>query len=192
MDYVSLSLEQIRRALDEVAKDAEKSFGVLDSRQLNWRPDETSWSVAQCLEHMVTSNRLMVQQARAALDGTRPRTIWEKLPVWPSLFGRMLIRSQGPRVTRKFKAPSAARPASSAIPAEIVERFIQEHCDMAAWVGTLKEDAASGAVMTSPFAKVITYSVLDGCRLIVTHDHRHIEQARRVCQSPGFPGGSSG
>jgi hypothetical protein len=29
--------------------------------------------------------------------------------------------------------------------------------------------------------------VLDGCRLMVAHDRRHMEQARRVMQMPGFP-----
>jgi hypothetical protein len=42
-------------------------------------------------------------------------------------------------------------------------------------------------IMVSPFASFITYSVLDGCRLIVTHERRHFEQARRVTQAPGFP-----
>ena len=41
--------------------------------------------------------------------------------------------------------------------------------------------------MTSPFVGFITYSVLDGARLMLAHDHRHIEQARRVTQAPGFP-----
>jgi hypothetical protein len=41
--------------------------------------------------------------------------------------------------------------------------------------------------MTSPFIKVITYSVLDGWRLVFAHDRRHLEQARRVTLSPGFP-----
>jgi hypothetical protein len=41
--------------------------------------------------------------------------------------------------------------------------------------------------MVSPFVAFITYSVLDGCRLIVTHERRHFEQARRVTQEPGFP-----
>jgi hypothetical protein len=29
--------------------------------------------------------------------------------------------------------------------------------------------------------------VLDGCRLIVTHERRHFEQARRVTREPRFP-----
>ena len=37
--------------------------------------------------------------------------------------------------------------------------------------------------MVSPFVSFITYSVLDGCRLIVTHERRHFEQARRVAGS---------
>jgi hypothetical protein len=54
----------------------------------------------------------------------------------------------------------------------------------------LDEQAARAAIMTSPFVRFITYSVLDGWRLVVTHDRRHFEQARRVTQSPGFPAAS--
>ena len=41
--------------------------------------------------------------------------------------------------------------------------------------------------MTSPFIKVVTYSVLDGWRLVFAHERRHFEQARAVSLSPGFP-----
>jgi hypothetical protein len=51
----------------------------------------------------------------------------------------------------------------------------------------LDERDAARAIMTSPFIKVVTYSVLDGSRLILAHDRRHFEQARRVTQSPAFP-----
>ncbi len=42
-------------------------------------------------------------------------------------------------------------------------------------------------IMVSPFVSFITYSVLDGCRLIVAHERRHFEQARRVTREPEFP-----
>jgi hypothetical protein len=41
--------------------------------------------------------------------------------------------------------------------------------------------------MVSPFVRFITYSVLDGCRLMAAHDRRHFEQARRVTEAAGFP-----
>ena len=42
--------------------------------------------------------------------------------------------------------------------------------------------------MTSPFLGIVTYSVLDGWRLIVAHERRHVAQAKRVMGSAGFPG----
>jgi len=44
-------------------------------------------------------------------DGA-PRTIWQRLPVWPRVMGRLLIRSQAPTATRKHK--------TTPIPSDIV------------------------------------------------------------------------
>jgi hypothetical protein len=186
-DYTKLSLADVATALSDIARDAQATFGGLDGRQLNWRPDAARWSVAQCFEHLLTTNRLMSAAADDALRAGRPRTVWERLPVLPGVFGRMMIRSQAPDSTRKFTAPTDARPAMSDIAADIIQRFVQQHLGMAARVRALDERDAAGTVMTSPFVKVITYSVLDGWRLMVAHDRRHFEQARRVAQSPGFP-----
>jgi hypothetical protein len=130
----------------------------------------------------------MRRAAEEALNPASARTVWQRLPVLPGVFGRLLIRSQAPTTTRKFTAASDAQPASSDIAPDILQRFIEQHREAVRWVQSLDERAAATTIMTSPFVKVITYSVLDGCRLIVAHDHRHVEQARRVMQSPGFPG----
>jgi hypothetical protein len=68
-----------------------------------------------------------------------------------------------------------------------VTRFVRQQRESSARVQAIDERTAASAIMTSPFATFITYSVLDGFRLVVAHGHRHVEQARRVTQSPGFP-----
>ena len=186
MDYTTLSLAQVQAGLEAVAADIPASFGRLDARQLNWRPDATKWSVAQCLEHLLAANRLMAQAARQALDETQPRTIWQRMPT-PALFGRLLIRSQAPQATRKYTASPLALPAASEIAQDVVERFVTQDRELLQWLSGLDEPRAARVIMTSPFVKFITYSVLDGARLVLAHDHRHIEQARRVTQAAGFP-----
>lgn len=188
MDYTALSLSDVRTELDDVAREAQATFGGLGGRQLNWRPDETRWSVAQCFEHLLTTNRLMFRASENALDDALPRTFWQRLPVLPGLVGRMMIRSQAPDAARKFTAPSKAQPATSDIATDIIQRFVQQQRDAVALVQSLDERRAARTVMTSPFVQVITYSVLDGWRLVMAHERRHFEQARRVTQSPGFPG----
>lgn len=187
MDYTTLSPPEIASGLEVLARDAETTFGSLDVRQLNWRPDAARWSVAQCLDHVLTANQLMLQSADNALKGA-PRTIWQRMPVLPRAWGRLLIRSQAPTGTRTFTAPATARPASSDISADVLQRFVQQQRDAAACVAALDERRAARTIMTSPFVRFITYSVLDGWRVVYAHDCRHVEQARRVIQTAGFPG----
>ena len=186
MNYTTLSLAEVARALHDVARDAQATFGGLDVRQLNWTPDATRWSVAQCFQHLLTANRLVFQGAEDALRNPA-RTLWQRLPLLPGVWGYMLIRSQAPGTMGKFTAPVRAQPMTSEIPGDIIQRFVDQHRAAAEWLQALGERDAAQTIMTSPFIRVVTYSVLDGCRLVVAHDRRHCEQARRVMASQGFP-----
>jgi hypothetical protein len=187
MDYTTLSLADVRAGLDDLAREAQATFGALDARQLNWRPAAARWSVAQCFEHLLKMNRLMLQAAEAALNEQSPRTIWQRLPVLPGVLGRLMIRSQAPDSTRKFTAPAPGTPSSSDIAADVVQQFVDQHREAVRRLHTLEERDAARTIMASPFIKVITYSVLDGWRLLFAHDRRHVEQARRVMMAAGFP-----
>jgi hypothetical protein len=188
MDYTTISLVDVRAELDAIAADASAAFGRLDARQINWKADASSWSVAQCLEHLLTANRQMVEMADQALDATRGRTLWQRLPIWPGLLGRMLVRTQSPNATRRFKAPGKAQPAASALDTAIVGRFVDQQRELIAKLDASATRDLAGAVMASPFLGIVTYSVLDGWRLIAAHERRHVQQAKRVMAMPGFPG----
>ena len=187
MNYTTLPLADMIGALLSVARDTQATFGGLGVRQLNWRPDERRWSVGQCFQHLLTANSLVLQSAQDALRNPSS-TIWQRLPRLPRLFGSALIRSQAPGTTRKFTAPEKAQPTTSDIPRDVIKRFVDQHHAAARWIQALDERDAVRVVMISPFIRFVTYSVLDGCRLVVAHDRRHFEQARRVTLLPQFPG----
>jgi hypothetical protein len=189
IDYTVLSLAQLSTELEAIARDTRTTFGALSPQQLNWRPDATRWSVAQCFDHLLKSNDLMFSAADAALSREGAMTLWERLPILPGLVGSMMVRSQRPDSTRKFKAFATAQPAASAIPADVIKRFVEQQDEALSRMQSAAEPDAASVIMTSPFVKVITYSVLDGWRLLVAHERRHFEQARRVMQAPGFPHG---
>lgn len=185
-DYAILSLADVSSGLDDVAQDAAVTFGALNPKHLNWRPDPTSWSVAQCLEHLIVSNERTRENADRALDASQPRTIWQRLPLVPALIGPMLVKSQAPGAGRKIKTTEWAQPAADNMGPDIVSRFAAQQRELAAWVRGLDHDRARAAIMESPFGHVIAYSVLNACRLLLAHDHRHMGQARRVMQASGF------
>ena len=187
MDYTTLTLTDVRRELEGASRDARTTFGALDHRQLNWRPDAGQWSVAQCFEHMATVNNLVLRRVDEAINPSIAPSVWQRLPVLPMVIGRMLIRSQAPTAQRKFKAPPAALPSASDIDAGIVGRFADQVHAAAQRTQAFDERAIAHMIMTSPFFAPVVYSVLDGWRLVVAHSHRHLEQARRVTRQSGFP-----
>src|SRR5262245_57157961 len=135
MNYTTLPLADVASALVAVARDTQATFGGLGARQLNWRPDERRWRVAQCFQHLLTANGLVLQSAQDALRNP-PRSVWQRLPFVPRLFGRALIRSQAPGTTRRYTAPARARPTMSDIPRDIIERFVDQQHAAAKWVQT--------------------------------------------------------
>ena len=187
MDYTLLSLSDVRSQLEEITREAQLAFGGLGGQQLNWRPDATRWSVAQCLEHLVIGNGLMFRGMDDALTEALPRSIWQRMPLLPRMFGKVMVRSQSPTAVGHYTAPSKAQPGTSTIGADIVQRFIDQHREAMTSVQALDERRAARTIMESPFVRVITYSVLDGWRIVVAHDWRHLQQARRVTLLPEFP-----
>lgn len=187
MDYTTISLADVRQTIDAVAAEAEAAFGPLTAPQLNWKPEPSRWSVAQCLEHLVTGNAMMFRQMDLALQAGGPRGLWQRLPGWPRLAGRLLIQAVSPDSVRKHAAPRVARPSASDLPTDILSRFLAQQREAGARLSALDDGAAARAIMTSPFAAFIPYSVLDGWRVIAAHERRHVAQARRVTQAPGFP-----
>jgi hypothetical protein len=49
-------LEYLRSDVLSLADQAQSEFGRLRVDQLNWKPAPTTWSVAQCFHHLITTN----------------------------------------------------------------------------------------------------------------------------------------
>jgi hypothetical protein len=187
MDYQNLTLSQIFDEGEAIAGDAKTLFGQLNSQQLNWKPAADSWSVAQCLDHLITINREYYPVFDRILKGQYRKTLLHRLPFLPAVLGRMMVKVLSPNSTQKLKAPGAARPSSSSIDPHIVERFVAQQSETLAKMKSLENSDPAETIITSPFASVVVYSLLDTFRLIVAHERRHFAQAQRVMETDGFP-----
>lgn len=186
-DFTTLSLSETLAEAEAISRDVQTTFGQLNAEQLNWKPDDKTWSVAQCLEHLVATNSGMFGPFDEIISGQKRATLWERMPVLPGLFGKLMVKSLSPNATQKLKAPASIQPATSVIDAQIVNRFAEHQRELSGRFTSLENFLVEKIVMTSPFLKVMTYSVLDACRLIVAHERRHMAQAQRVMAAPGFP-----
>jgi DinB superfamily len=170
-----------------IAKDARQVFGSLSPGQLNWKPSAERWSVAQCFDHLITTNSGYLPIVDDVLRGRKKSSVWQKLPVLPGFWGKMLIKSLDPSSTRKIRAPKKFQPAQSNVPATIVEDFVAQQNQVIEKMRATANLDLERIVITSPAASLVTYSLMDAYRIIVIHERRHFQQAQRVTEESGFP-----
>jgi hypothetical protein len=171
--------------LKEVAADARSSFGTLSAEQLNWKPSADSWSVAQCLDHLILTNEQMIAPLDKKLAGEK-NTFFENWSPLTVFFGGFLKKSMRAD-QKKFKAPSQTIVPTSDLPADIVDSFVANLEKVAERIKASEQLDLDKTVITSPFVGLMTYRLSDGFDIIVEHCRRHIRQANRVTLDVNFP-----
>ncbi len=184
---IDMSLSELLNEANAITIDVQSAFGKWTAEQLNWKPNPDSWSAAQCLDHLIAVNNPMLAVIAQAFGGAKSTRLIERLPFWSWLCGRMMVKALVPGGTQKFKAPPKGQPSASKLDPQIVSQFAAHQQDVAEKIKAIESRGLANVVMTSPFMNFITYSLLDACRIIVVHERRHFEQARRVMAAEGFP-----
>lgn len=186
MDRQKADLATLIAAANNIANDARSTFGHLSPSQLNWKPGADRWSVGQCFDHLLTANKGYFSVIEDVLSGKK-RTFWERVPVLPGLGGKLLIKSLEPTSTRKLKAPKRFEPAQSDISGSVINDFVDQQGKIVDKMKATEHLDLERIVITSPAAAAITYSLMDAYRIIVVHEQRHFQQAKRVMEESAFP-----
>lgn len=173
--------------MSDVATDVVSAFGGLSGEELNWKPSEKGWSIAQCLEHIILTNREFNPEFKKLASGTRKNSFWENYSPFTGWGGRFLIGAVT-EDSKKAKAPSNRIVPPSEVPDDIVKQFVDHIADVNKQVEAIAHVDREETVVTSPFLAVLTYKLDDAFTVLVEHTKRHIRQAKRVMEADGFPG----
>jgi hypothetical protein len=187
MQYATASLPELITEAQQISSRTMSTFGSLSYEQLNWKPGAGRWSVAQCFDHLVASGISFLPIIESVISGRKANRAWERLPLLPKLFGKLLIKSLEPSTTRKLKAPKQIEPTNSAIDPAILQTFVQQQSELVTRMTASASLDLEKIVITSPVASVVTYSLMDAYRIIVVHQERHFQQAQRVTCESSFP-----
>ncbi len=171
--------------VDSITVSVKEAFGGLSSDQLNWKPSAESWSVGQCIDHLIRSNVGVFPALDGVIAGKKP-TFWESYSPFTGWVGGFMIRSLSSDA-RKFKAPTKTIVPPSDIAADIVDQFAANQAIVVEKINGLCDIDADKTVLTSPFMRLMTYKVSDGFHILIEHEKRHIRQAKRVMEMDGFP-----
>src|SRR5690348_5537375 len=164
MNYQHADLQSLIAAVNNVANDARNTFGRLSPAQPNWKPSAERWSVAQCFDHLLASNRGYYPIIDGVLAGKK-RSIWQSMPVLPGAVGRWLIKSLDRVRRRHRKAPRNFQPAQTGIRASVIDDFVAQQATIFEKMKATEHLHLDRRIINSPAASVGTYSLMDAHRL---------------------------
>lgn len=181
-------IEQVTQELKTVADNAMAEFGGLTVEQLNWKPSEKDWSVAQCFDHVIVTHSLYFPLFERLASGDTKMSFWEKTSPFSGFFGRFLIKGLDPKNLKKMKTTGKAQPSSSEIGGDIIRQFCDHQQQMIDAIKKLPGDLdATNQIIASPLLGAVTYSLADAFTFVPMHCQRHFDQAQRVRETAGFP-----
>jgi len=178
-------LRQLDDALDAAARDARALVDGLTAARGTWRAAPGSWSVAECLDHLATGNRVYVaamepSAARARHDGRLRRA-----PARPGLIGGWFVSYLEPPVKPllKSKSPARARPRTGPALDDAASAFLASQDQLRRFLRTYAAIDLNGVRFPNPFIRGVRFSLATGLHVLAAHERRHLWQAWRVRQA---------
>lgn len=159
-----------------------ESFGSLSEKQLNWKPDSQTWSIAQNIDHLIVVNETYYPVLASLKEGTYKTPFIAKLGFIVSFFGKTILNAVKQDRKRKMKTFPVWEPTDSQVKGEILQRFKIHQDELKRQIETMKELVEKGAVISSPASKNIVYKLETAFDIIVSHEQRHLEQAKEILQ----------
>lgn len=169
--------------LNAITATVQSEFGHLSADQLNWKPHPGKWSIAQVLDHLIVINGTYFPILESLKAGTFKKPFLGRFPFVYNFFGNFILRSAHPNNRRKTNTYRMWEPSSSTIAPDIIDRFARHQQTLIEEIRSCTPFLEKNTVIHSPLSRVIPYRLEQAFEIMVTHEKRHLNQAREVKQA---------
>lgn len=173
-------LSRLAKQLRDITAAFQDAFSGLSGEQLNWKPNDATWSIAQNIDHLITINASYFPLVASLRAGTLSLPWWSRWKGATKWMGNMIYNSVAPDRKRKMKTFPIWEPSRSELPSDILDRFEQHQQAFAQFMLECQDLVEQNAVIPSPANSKIVYPLSKAFEIIVQHEIRHLEQAREL------------
>jgi hypothetical protein len=184
-------LEERRRDFREAAAEARALAEGLTPAQLLWRPAPERWSVAECLDHLVTTADRILEHLDPAVERARALGVTGSPPFRYGRLGELFVRATGPEPVwwSRVPAPRIYRPRPQPPAERVLPAFLELQERLAERIRRAEGLDLGRVKVRSPVSPLLRISLGQWLASIAGHQRRHLIQARAVRGHPDFPAG---
>jgi len=171
--------------LDQTAKDFLALIDGVSETQWKWKSSPDRWSVGECAEHVILSERMLYQTAVEALKNPADPD-WAAKTDGKVDFLKKVMPNRNPGGAGGAKAPQEIVPSGSLTKDEVVRRFNESRAEIRAFVEKL-DAPAKEHIVVHPFPVFGPLNAYDWLIYVPLHTIRHSRQIIEVKETAGYP-----
>ena len=175
-------MEKWLEKIDSNTQDLIKTLGQLSIKELNWKPNANTWSIAQNIDHLIVINNTYFPVIKSLRKGTYKLPFIANFGFIVSFLGKTILGAVQPDRKKKIKTFPVWEPATSDIPAGILDKFQEHQTELKHMMKDASDLVEKGVVISSPANRNIVYKLETAFDIIVLHEQRHFNQAKEVFQ----------
>jgi hypothetical protein len=184
-------LDRLTTLTSSLSDEVKLEFGQLSSAQLNWRPKDKSWSIAQCLAHLNAYYRYYNPVFNGKISNsrfTKPGKFFTSSPLGTAV-ARSVKLGKVKNVKRKLKARKEYNPSvnKSLSTKNALEEYLEHQNDFLELLNSSMKVNLRKTKCPLSLRPVVKLNLGDALIYMAYHNERHIEQAKRLKLSPNFP-----
>ncbi len=169
-------IKELRVNTDDVVN----TFGSLSLEKLQVKPKPDKWSIAENLDHLIKVNSSYFPIFQKLKAGTFRGPFISKIGFFPKLLGNLIYKSVADGGKKKTKTFMLWEPSPPEPIQNILEDFQNHQIDLIDWISQMKPFVESGTIIHSPINRLIVYSLEQAFDIMVAHEKRHLDQAKKV------------
>ncbi|WP_375587680.1 DinB family protein [Flagellimonas aurea] len=171
--------EWIMKHLTETREHMKQVLDGLSDEQLDYKPDPTSWSIAENVEHLALTEKMFIESVhKSVADGTNPSLKDSLVFKDGQIMPMVADRSQKVKTSEPFE-PSGQYGSTE----ETLAALLAIRQELMEYVETTEDD------LRNRYAK-LPFGTVDAAQLIVFiagHMERHVLQMEEVMEDEDFP-----
>ncbi len=181
------ALANFADAMNAVENEFTRLTQPLTDQQVNWRPSDGRWSIAECMAHLVVSARAYVGPVDLAVERGFSRGLLGGREFHPGRIGRWLVAQMEPPPKRRMSAPGKIVPQKFESVVTLRRDYEQVHRDLIGAVRRAEGLDLARVKLNSPIMPLLRQPLGTWLLFLAAHERRHLWQARQVRQEPAFP-----
>jgi len=166
-------LEQTRIAINRTEK-----LNSIELKRLTWKPNETSWSMLECIAHLNLYGDFYLPQIEQRIKNSNTKA---ELEFKPGILGNYFAKSMLPKdKLNKMKTFKDKNPLNAKLDKTVIDTFITQQIKLLALLNQSRNVSLNKVKIQTSISSLIQLKLGDIFQFLINHNIRHLNQVDSI------------